>query len=87
MLNEKLADHEIARASVVVAEQTLAAALAGRNEASRAAELGVSRLQVVVPPQAPDIATSPNRLKVTALAFGIFLSLLAITNLFRPKTD
>ena len=86
-LNQKLADHEIARASIVVAEQTLAAALAGLNEASRAAELGVSRLQVVVPPQAADIATSPNRLKVIALAFGLFLSLLAIVGLLTPRTD
>ncbi len=86
-LNEKLAVHQTAHAAVLVAEQTLAAALAGRNEARQAAELGVSRFQIVVPPQAPQIADYPQRWQTTALAFFIFLSLLAIVSIAAPRSD
>lgn len=86
-LYEKLVLHETARAAVGVAEQTLAAALAGRNEARQAAELGVSRFQIVVPPQAPEISNYPHRTQVTAFAFFLFLSLLAIISIATPRTD
>ncbi|MDX8354311.1 hypothetical protein [Cognatiyoonia sp. IB215182] len=84
-LNEKLSAHEAAKASVLVGEQILAAALASQNEARQAAELGVSRFQIVVPPQAPQIADYPQRWQTTALALFIFISLLAVFSIVKPR--
>ncbi len=84
-LNAVLADYEFLLVQIQIAEQTWAAALTGLEHAQSAAALGVSHFQIVVPPSASDIATYPNRIKSTLLAFLVFFGLFSAVKVFRPK--
>lgn len=81
-LNRLLVDYEQALLQFNIAQEMLTAALLGLSEAREKAALGLSKIQVVVPPTTAPIPTHPNPLRSVLTALLTCLGLFGIYNLF-----
>ncbi len=81
-LNRLLVDYEQALLQFSIAQEMLTTALSGLSETREKAALGLSRIQVVVPPSTAPIPTKPNPLRSILTAFLTSLGLFGIYSLF-----
>lgn len=82
-LNAVLMQYEMADLRVRVAEERVTTALAGLAQASKAAALGRSLFQVVVPPRTSEAATFPNTPSVMLVVTSILTAMFVFVRLLR----